>query len=277
MGNGCIKKISKQKTYKLNNEDEQNNKTNKLNQSLSYKIINNLRFNYDVSDVFKIRNQERDNMLVVNSSTTIIVNNNSMISNKTSKFFKKDELSEKILNEINLARFDLKKYSDLIENYSKKIIEENNKSYLLLENGFKFEIEKGRSSLRELSVHLRGIDFSNREKFPVLNGFPFIQEKSELKIPFPDDEEIKLMDEEFITQTKKNLINYLNGKYELVEFIQQLTVNDPKISTILSFLDLINSDKKIRNCLIDRKIRYVGITSKKIDDNIYCLNMAFAK
>lgn len=227
-----------------------------------YSVMNNPSYSLDISDIFDIPEKEKRKSHTGNDYS------------KISKFSKIPKYSENILNEINEARQDCENYSFLVDNLADQIKTNKNQSFLIIENFFEINLIKGKKAFRDCSMHLKDLDACLVDKFRGLKNF---EEIEELKVPFPEDEDCDCLDPDYIEQCQIDLVNKIEGKYELVEFVFQITVSDPKIAILLNIVDENTPNKKVRQCLLSEEIKYIGLNSKRINQNLMALYMVFAK
>lgn len=261
---GCICDKSSLEIYK--NSSDKKSESYKL--SSSYIVMNNLSYKYKISEIFDVpKKNER-------------VNNNSFYSEsinyerkKYSKFSYDKIYADGLLKEINNARCDCEKYSYKLDSLEEKIKIEKNQSFLIMENGFKVNLIKGKRSFRECSNYLKDLNSYLIDNFTDLNVF---QEIEELRIPFPIDESIDIFDQDYINKCQMDLALSTLGKFELVEFVYQISVNYADVSIVLNLVDEYTTDRKVRECLLSEKIKYVGINTKRIDEYLNAIYMVFA-
>jgi len=252
----------------INNNEENNKEENSrfyqnYQMSSNYRVMNNNSYSLNFQEIFDIKEPRK-------TKTTRYIKSKSFYS----KFSLKFKFSENILKEINEARRDCELFSLKVDEFAEKIQKEKKQSFILLKNGFKVELVKGEGAFRGCSIHLRDLDNSLVDKF---RGLQDLVEISELKVPFPVDDNVDFLDADYIKKCQQELVNKIQGKYELVEFVYQITVNDPELAVILNVVDENTPNKKVRECILSEEIKYIGINSKKIDENLIAVYMIFAK
>lgn len=235
--------------------------------SSSYMLMSNVQYNLEVSDIFELRNKGKKRQLTVSPK-------NGKNRKKFSKFSKEKNFSDEFFFLMNKARLDCEILSYEVIDLAKEIKREKNSYYLLTDNGFKIDLIKGKNSFRECAVYLRDLDALLKDKYSYLDEF---EEKKELIIPFPEDDSTDFMDLEYIEKCQEDLAKRIEGKYKLVKLVYQITVYDPKISFILNIIDEQSKNKNVRELLLSEDIKYIGINSKKINDDLCKVYITFAK
>ena len=95
-------------------------------------------------------------------------------------------------------------------------------------------------------------------------------------MPFPDD--MYYWDNNnYINSTMEEILEKINGKYDLIEFIYLKSVKNAEISAILSIFSEDKNEDIVRNSIFFKEIKYIGINYEIIDE-VYCgIYLIFAK
>ena len=174
---------------------------------------------------------------------------------------------ELIFNLINSIRQNPKEYADIIEQEINNIKEEKNennpkeKKYIY-QNNIKVALVRGESAFREAVDELRNME-------PILP----LEFREDNCITLPDNLDDYNNSNFLIEKVKEKLENniYINIFYKE-------RINDPNISALLMIVDdrgKIDSGKK-RKAILNKDFKYIGITTKYIDD-IFVAYFSFSK
>ncbi len=208
-------------------------------------------------------NQREDNNENENVNREENVNENNM--NNYGPNIKYADYPEKIVELINNIREDPVGYADVIEDSIKNIIEEEDKNdptniKLIFKKKVKVALNKGEPAFREAAEILRTL-----EPVPPLE---FSQEKC---IPLPENEE-ELKDPTFL----KEQVNKIKKETQIDVFFKDL-IKVPEVSGLLMIVDDTNKNAgKKRMALLNKDLKYVGVTSKFIGKT-FIAYFAFSK
>ena len=194
--------------------------------------------------------------------------NNALNSENENNFdpnLKYLDYPEKIVELINNIREDPVGYADLIEDSIKYITEEEDKDdpskvRLIFKKKVKVALNKGEPAFREAADYLRTLT--------PLPPLEFTQEKS---IPLPENEE-ELKDPTFLREKVKKM-----REYTKVDVFFKDLVKIPEVSGLLMIVDDSNKGAgKKRMALLNKDVKYVGVTSKFIGKH-FIAYLAFSK
>ncbi len=172
---------------------------------------------------------------------------------------------EKIIELINNIREDPVGYADIIEDSMKYIVEEEDKNdpsniRLIFKKKVKVALTKGIPAFQEAADYLRSLT--------PLPPLEFVQEKC---IPLPENED-ELKDPTFLREQVRQIREHT----EVDVFFKDL-IKIPEISGLLMIVDDTNKNAgKKRLALLNKDIKYVGVTSKFIGKT-FIAYFAFSK
>lgn len=261
MGCQCIQNVKKEEKDNENNfvNDFQNG-TN-INENIS-------------SNIIKIRNINQKFDSFSNQATkSSYSKNNNIIDLKHSFNNNQNLLIFQILEQINIIRTNPLSYIDIINKYKENIIEKNNKYYLKSNKYLNTLIllEKGESEFNEcikllyLQESLEPIELNNKLKLDV--NIPLNNEN--LSIDY-------YTSLEFIEKIINNKIKLLEDNFEIIGFHYDKSLNDPELSVVLQLIDDTGNEKSRRKNILNKKVKYVGISALNLKENIYCYYLLFA-
>jgi hypothetical protein len=239
-----------------NSFEETNNNNNINNENTS----NN---NNKKEDLLGINNQNKTNIATnpgnneennENISKGPEENMTNTENNRTyNKYEKYANYPEKIVDLINNIRGDPVGYTNVIEDSIKNITEEEDKNdpsivRLIFKKKVKVALNRGEAAFREAINILR-----------TLSPLPPLEFSKEICIPLPENEE-ELNDTTFLREQVKKI----RENYEIDVFYKDL-IKIPEVSALLMIVDdsTKNAGKK-RLALLNKDIKYVGVTSKFI-------------
>lgn len=261
MGCQCIQNVKKEEKDNENNfvNDFQNG-TN-INENIS-------------SNIIKIRNINQKFDSFSNQATkSSYSKNNNIIDLKHSFNNNQNLLIFQILEQINIIRTNPLSYIDIINKYKENIIEKNNKYYLKSNKYLNTLIllEKGESEFNEcikllyLQESLEPIELNHKLKLDV--NIPLNNEN--LSIDY-------YTSLEFIEKIINNKIKLLEDNFEIIGFHYDKSLNDPELSVVLQLIDDTGNEKSRRKNILNKKVKYVGISALNLKENIYCYYLLFA-
>lgn len=236
-----------------NSFEEKNNNNNINNENTS----NN---NNQNEDLLGINNQNKTNIATnpgnneENISKGAEENITNTENNRTyNKYEKYANYPEKIVELINSIRGDPVGYTNVIEDSIKNITEEEDKNdpptlRLIFKKKVKVALNRGEPAFREAINILR-----------TLSPLPPLEFSKDICIPLPENEE-ELNDTTFLREQVKKI----RENYEVDVFYKDL-IKIPEVSALLMIVDdsIKNAGKK-RLALLNKDIKYVGVTSKFI-------------
>ena len=180
-------------------------------------------------------------------------NENENNINNYTPYFKYGDYPERIVELINNIREDPIGYADIVEHSIKNIIEEEDKNdpsniRLIFKKKVKVALNKGEPAFREAAEYLRS-----------LNPLPPLEFNNEKCIPLPENED-ELKDPSFLREQ----VRQIREETHIDVFFKDL-IKIPEISVLLMIVDdnKKNTGKK-RMTLLDKDIKYIGVTSRFI-------------
>ena len=177
-------------------------------------------------------------------------NNNYNNINLDDKY---SDYPEKIIELINNIREDPVGYADIIEDSIKNIIEEEDKKdpeniRLIFKKKVKVALNKGEPAFKEAAEYLK-----------TLSPLPPLEFNQDKCIPLPENEE-ELKDPTFLREQVQKIRENTN----IDVFFKDL-IKIPEVSGLLMIVDdnIKNAGKK-RLALLNKELKYIGVTSKFI-------------
>ena len=261
MGCQCIQNVKKEEKDNENNfvNDFQNG-TN-INENIS-------------SNIIKIRNINQKFDSFSNQATkSSYSKNNNIIDLKRSFNNNQNLLIFQILEQINIIRTNPLSYIDIINKYKDKIIQKNNKFYLNVKkcHNTLITLEKGEIAFNEcikklyLQPSLEPIELNNKLKLDV--NIPLNNENISI------DYYTSL---EFTEKIIDNKLKLLDDNFEIIGFHYDKSLNDPELSAVLQLIDDTGDDYSRRKNILNKKVKYVGISVVNLKENVYCYYLLFA-
>ena len=202
------------------------------------------------------------------------LNNNSQYIITTNKQKKIDEINttilgypEFVINLINKIRINPKDYANIIEESMKNIVEEESETdsserTIIYKSEIKVALFKGREAFEEAANELRNMEPMEPLEF-----------REENCLDLPDNIEDYDNSNFLKNKVKEKLENNIH-----INVFYKERVNIPDISVLLMIVDdrkKKDSGKK-RKAILNRDFKYIGITSKYID-NIFIAYFSFSK
>lgn len=180
-------------------------------------------------------------------------------------------------DEINKARQNCKSYSYKISKLKDNIqIDEDYLGNFLTINNKRVNLSKGKEVFEESSKFLENLYNKLESNFKILKKLEFIDE---LRIPFPEEENISCMciDSFYVSSCVEKLRKKFEGKYIILDYIFQISINDPEIFTFLSCIGENQKNMELLKIIFDEEIRFISINHKAINGNKCFIYLLFAK
>ena len=243
MGCECSKnEIVKEQIFK-----EEANTNRSINSRNSKNIINNNNFLMS------------DNTLDSNFSKDIKKNNNS---------FQNTNLAYQLFECINKIRINPMSIIEKIEMYKSKIIEKDNKILFDCGNNVYSLLNKGKKAFDDCIKYLS-----------TQISLEPIELNNDLKININTENEVEkeyYYSLEFIEKILKQKFESIKNEYNILGFHYDLCSNNTEISSILQIVDDdIECNFTRRKNILNRNVKYVGISFVNIKDNIICYYLLF--
>ena len=166
---------------------------------------------------------------------------------------KYSDYPEKIVEFINKVRADPVSYADIIEDSMQYIIKEKDENNptnerILFNKKIKAALNKGESVFKEAAQYLRS-----------LTPLPPLEFNKDKCIPLPENEH-ELNDPNFF----KGQVKLIRERTSVNVFFKDF-IKIPEVSGLLMFVDDTNKNEgKKRLALLDKDLKYIGVTSKFI-------------
>lgn len=173
--------------------------------------------------------------------------------------------SDPMLNEINLARTNPKEYSIKINEVLDKIQYNNGKHILVYDDEIRIEVLRGKEHFISCIKYLKDIC---QKMLPLISV-------DELKIPFPENRSNLILCRDYISKEIEKKNKEIKGKYTIIDFQYDICPN-PILSTLVQVVDDTSASLQRRKNILDKKAKYVGITSGVMKKDIFCFYLLFA-
>ena len=218
-------------------------------------IDNNLNKDLNQNeDLLGLNNQENFNQEEMKNEYNNNINQNENNNyNNINLDDKYSDYPEKIVKLINNIREDPVGYADIIEDSIKYIIEEEDKKdpeniRLIFKKKVKVALNKGEPAFKEAAEYLK-----------TLSPLPPLEFNQDKCIPLPENEE-ELKDPTFLREQVQKIRENTN----IDVFFKDL-IKIPEVSGLLMIVDdnIKNAGKK-RLALLNKELKYIGVTSKFI-------------
>ena len=230
----------------------------------NYENKTNKDFNQN-DDLLGLNNQDNLNQEEINNDYNNNINQNENNNNNVNLDDKYSDYPEKIVELINNIREDPVGYADLIEDSIKNIIQEEDKKEpgkirLIYKKKVKVALNRGESSFKEAAEYLK-----------TLSPLPPLEFNQDKCIPLPENEE-ELKDPTFLREQVQKVRETTN----IDVFFKDL-IKIPEVSGLLMIVDdnIKNAGKK-RLALLNKDLKYIGVTSKFIGKT-FIAYFAFSK
>ena len=244
-------------TNQTNEEDEIEKGSSKDEKEKNKKNNYIKNFNQD-EDIFGLKNQKNFNQEMYNIQNNLNIENFQNINHgdnytNIDPYAKYADYPEKIVELINNIRQDPVGYADIIEESIQNIIEEEDKDdpsniRIIYKKKVKVALNRGEPAFREAIDILRS-----------LNPLPPLEFSNEKCVPLPQNEE-ELKNPLFLREQVKKI----REKTQIDVFFKDL-IKIPEVSGLLMIVDDTNKNAgKKRMALLNKDIKYVGVTSKFI-------------
>ena len=301
-------KNDKEKNSELNfmyDENENQDENGKEDENIFEIIPDNMSNSLDLSSFFSssefndsyFREENKINFTFKNLNNN---NNNNNKDNpfepliykihKTSSFSSKkyleiftlseEEVSNKILYEINQARLNPLLYSKKVEKFSKYICKDisTNENHIFIDNQnnqkFKVFLKNGKKSFLDC------INFLNNVSEKMKNdGFKLweLKQIDKLKFPLPKNNLALIDDDNYIQSTLIKLRKDIEGKYKMVAFNYYVCFVDIEPLSILHILDDCNENKLIQKTIFSPNVKFVGINFWKLHEGLYIVYYIYSE
>ena len=234
-------------------------------------IDNNLNKDFNQNqkeDLLGLNNQENIHQEEMNNEYNNNINQNENENNNNNNINLDDKYSyypEKIVELINNIREDPVGYAEIIEDSIKNIIEEEDKKEpekkrLIFKKKVKVALNKGEPAFKEAAEYLK-----------TLSPLPPLEFNQDKCIPLPENEE-ELKDPTFLREQ----VQIIRKNTNIDVFFKDL-IKIPEVSGLLMIVDdnIKNAGKK-RLALLNKDLKYIGVTSKFIGKT-FIAYFAFSK
>ena len=185
-----------------------------------------------------------------------------------------NNLTNSLFYYINLIRTDPINFIEIIKKYIEKIIIKNNMFYIEINKDFYITLNKGKITFEECIESLKNI--KNKKSFKLNDNLKFNFEDM-----FNNNIIEKSDDIEYYTSMnflEKILIykkNEIYNLYDIKAFHYDKGCDNTEASAVLQIVDDSQADLFRRKNLLSN-VEYIGISTLKLKDNIYCYYLLFA-
>ena len=185
-----------------------------------------------------------------------------------------NNLTNSLFYYINLIRTDPINFIEIIKKYIEKIIKKNNIFYIEINKDFYITLNKGKIIFEECIELLKNI--KNKKRFILNDSLKFNFEDMFNNNIIEKSNEIEYYTSinflEKILVYKKNEINNL---YDIKAFHYDKGCDNTEASAVLQIVDDSQADFFRRKNLLSN-FDYIGISTLKLKDNVYCYYLLFA-
>jgi len=185
-----------------------------------------------------------------------------------------NNLNNSLLYYINLIRTEPLNFIEIIKKYTEKIILKNNIFYLEINKDFYITLNKGKITFEECIQLLKKI--KNKKCFILNENLKFdfedmfnnniIEKKNEIEYYTS----INFL-EKILVYKKNEIFNY----YDIKAFHYDKGSDNTEASAVLQIVDDSQADLFRRKNLLSN-VDYIGISTLKLKDNVYCYYLLFA-
>ena len=185
-----------------------------------------------------------------------------------------NNLTNSLFYYINLIRTDPINFIEIIKKYIEKIIKKDNMIYIEINKDFYITLNKGKITFEECIESLKKI--KNKKSFKLDDNLKFNFEDM-----FNNNIIEKIDDIEYYTSydfLEKILIykkNEINNLYDIKAFHYDKGCDNTEASAVLQIVDDSQADLFRRKNLLSNA-EYIGISTLKLKDNVYCYYLLFA-
>jgi hypothetical protein len=182
------------------------------------------------------------------------------------RIFDSQAFALRMLEEFNLVRENPQNYAQKIKSYC---------SYIKFSpkiNQTVFNIPK------IIKINLKNQQAFDKciESLSQYKPVPRLELREELKFDYPYEKPELCTDKGYLNNNFMEMNMRVKNKFSVLGFHYDININDPEISTLLQVVDDNNSNGQRRKQILDKDVRYVGISSGFLRDNIICIYVVFA-
>ncbi len=185
-----------------------------------------------------------------------------------------NNLTNSLFYYINFIRTDPINFIEIIKKYMEKIIEKNNTIYIEINQDFYIALNKGKITFEECIETLKNI--KNKKSFKLNDNLKFNFEEMFNNNIIEKSDDIEYYTSynflEKILIYKKNEIKKL---YDIKAFHYDKGSDNTEASAVLQIVDDSQADLFRRKNLLSN-VEYIGISTLKLKDNVYCYYLLFA-
>ena len=185
-----------------------------------------------------------------------------------------NNLTNSLFYYINLIRTDPINFIEIIKKYIEKIIKKNNMFYIEINKDFYITLNKGKITFEECIESLKNI--KNKKSFKLNDNLKFNFEEMFNNNIIEKSDDIEYYTSmnflEKILIYKKNEIKKL---YDIKAFHYDKGSDNTEASAVLQIVDDSQADLFRRKNLLSN-FEYIGISTLKLKDNVYCYYLLFA-
>ena len=167
----------------------------------------------------------------------------------------RDEFCVYIFENINKIRTNPKFYIEYLKDCKKYIIEENDKFYYKKNVNNKILLKEGQKSFDDAIEYLENLESMNKLNFD-----------NNLNIPLPNTKK-ELKDSHYL----KNMVDNLIKKGIRIKCYWKIyDINIQDVCLLMMILDENDKNKNIRNAILNKNMKKIGINSFTIENSFAC-------
>lgn len=196
----------------------------------------------------------------------------SCVQQCESSVMKINALNHALFNELNSIRTNPKSYILKLAKYMNNIIVKDNKCLLCIGNEIYISLQSGYAAFEDAIAFLSTA--KQVEPLEFVNELKIDFDIDEDKLTQPQGDSITSLD--FIKSALTKKTQQLKGIYDIMGFHYDKSTDCAETSAILQIVDDTNSNYVRRHNIMESKVKYIGINSCCIRDNVYCFFIIFA-
>ena len=185
-----------------------------------------------------------------------------------------NNLTNSLFYYINLIRTDPINFIEIIKKYIEKIIEKNNTFYIEINKDFYITLNKGKITFEECIESLKNI--KNKKSFKLNDNLKFnFEDMFNNNIIEKSDDIEYYTSMNFLEKILIHKKNEIHKFYDIKAFHYDKGSDNTEASAVLQIVDDSQADLFRRKNLLSN-FEYIGISTLKLKDNIYCYYLLFA-
>ena len=185
-----------------------------------------------------------------------------------------NNLTNSLFYYINLIRTDPINFIEIIKKYIEKIIEKNNTFYIEINKDFYITLNKGKITFEECIESLKNI--KNKKSFKLNDNLKFnFEDMFNNNIIEKSDDIEYYTSMNFLEKILIHKKNEIHKFYDIKAFHYDKGSDNTEASAVLQIVDDSQADLFRRKNLLSN-FEYIGISTLKLKDNVYCYYLLFA-